>query len=358
MTAEPQLRVAGVRSILALRPNAIGDFVFSLPALHTLKHAYPDAAITFVGKRWHADFLRDRPGPIDEVVVMPPYPGVGAGSDAPADSAAALRFIGAMRDAEFDLAVQMYGGGRYSNAFINRLGAKLTIGARTPDAAALDRSISYGDFANRRLELLQVVALAGARAYCPEREIAVTDNDRRLAAQAMPHVAGQRLVLVQPGVSDPRRRWPVERFAQVADALAQDGATIVVSGSPDETPLVRAVIAGMRYPAVDLGGGLALPALCGLLERCALLLSNDSGPLHLSLAIGTPCVGVFWLTNLMEAGPLRPQLLRPALSVRTHCPVCGEENRKTRCPHDVCFVDDVPMQDVRDMAIELFRATA
>lgn len=114
----------------------------------------------------------------------------------------------------------------------------------------------------------------------------------------------------------------------------------------------------MRRGVADLCGKLSLPALCGLLERSVMMLSNDTGPLHLALALGTPTVGVFWLTNLIEAAPLRQHLLRPALSVRTHCPVCGAENRKTRCRHDVCFVDDVGVDEVAGMALALFDEAA
>ena len=89
-----------------------------------------------------------------------------------------------------------------------------------------------------------------------------------------------------------------------------------------------------------------------------MLLSNDTGPLHLALGIGTPTVGIFWLTNLLESGPLRQHLLRPALSMRLQCPVCGVENRKNRCEHDVCFVDDVSVAQVTDMAMELFEQPA
>lgn len=344
----------GVRKILALRPNAIGDFMFSLPALHALRHTYPDAHIVLLGKQWHADFLRDRTSPVDEVIVMPPFPGVGAAPDANLDPEPGRRFVARMREEKFDLAVQMFGGGRYSNAFIMKLGAALTIGARTPDAAALDRSIAYGDYANRRLELLQVVALAGARPVLLASEIEVTDDDRSLAARALPRVEGERLVIVHPGASDVRRRWPAERYAAVADALAGAGATIAISATEGEAELAAAMVAHMLHRATDLTGKLSLPALCGLIERAKMMLSNDTGPLHLAMALGTPAVGVFWLTNLMEACPLRQHLLRPALSVRTHCPVCGMENRKQRCEHDICFVDDVTVDEVAGLAMSLF----
>jgi ADP-heptose:LPS heptosyltransferase len=358
MTRASNGTLPDVRKILVLRPNAVGDFVFALPALHALRYAYPAAEVWYVGKKWHAEFLTGRPGPIDRVVVIPPVASVGARNDAQVDQFAVDAFIDQMRSEDFDLAVQMYGGGRYSNPFIKKLGAKVTIGARTPDAEMLDRWISYGDFNNRRLEMLEIVALAGATHWRMMRELHVTDSDRQEAAAMFPTAQAGRLVIVHPGSSDPRRRWPVENFAAVADALADAGATVAVNGTDDESALVTAVIGHMRHDAVDLTGALSLSGLCGLMERAAMVISNDSGPLHLALAIGTPCVGVYWLTNLMEACPLRQHTHRAAMSVRVHCPVCGQENRKTRCEHDVCFVDDVPVDDVKAMALELFDSTA
>jgi ADP-heptose:LPS heptosyltransferase len=343
-----------VRSILVLRPNAIGDFMFALPALHALRHIYPQARIVLLGKQWHADFLHNRPGPVDEVVVMPPVPGVGTPPDAEVDPDPGRRFIAAMREARFDLALQMYGGGRYSNPFIMSLGARLTIGLKTPDAAALDRWIPYGAKVNRRLELLEVAALAGAERHLPKQEITVTKQDRADAAALIPPAPGERLVILHPGASDVRRRWPPERFAEVADILASRGASIVISATESEGHLAQAIVAHMRYPALDLTGKMPLSALAGLLERAELLVSNDTGPLHLALALGTPSVGIFWLTNLLESGPLRQHLLRPALSMRVQCPVCGADNRSLRCEHDVCFVDDVTVEEVIAMALELF----
>lgn len=343
-----------VRNILVLRPNAIGDFMFALPALHALRHTYPQARITLLGKQWHADFLRDRPGPVDEVIVMPPVAGVGAPLDAKVDPEPGRRFIAAMREAKFDLAVQMYGGGRYSNPYILQLGARLTIGTKTADAAPLDRWIAYGEIANRRLELLQVAALVGAAPPLMAQEVTVIERDRREAAALIPSAPGERIVVIHPGASDVRRHWPAERFAAVADVLAAEGATIVISATEPERHLARAIVDRMRYEAIDLTGKMSLSGLCGMLDRAAMLLSNDTGPLHLALAIGTPTVGIFWLTNLLESGPLRQHLLRPALSVRTRCPVCDIQNRKNRCEHDVCFVDDVTVEEVAALALETY----
>lgn len=343
-----------VHSIVAVRPNAIGDFMFALPALHALRRTYPQAKIVLLGKQWHADFLNSRPSPVDKVIVMPPTPGVGIPPDADSDPESGRRFVAAMREARFDIAIQMYGGGRYSNAYTLSLGAKLTIGLKTPEAAPLDRWLPYGEISNRRLELLQVAALVGAEPVLMGREIEVAENDHHEAARLVPPTRAERIVVMHPGASDVRRHWPAERFAAVGDMLASEGATIVISATEAERHLAQTIVSRMRHPAIDLTGKLSLSGLCGLLDRAVMMIANDTGPLHLALAIGTPSVGIFWLTNLLESGPIRQHLLRPALSVQAHCPMCGVSNLKHRCEHDVCFVDDVSVEKVAAMSLELF----
>jgi ADP-heptose:LPS heptosyltransferase len=342
-----------INKIAVLRPNAVGDLVFALPALHALRHSYPHAEIIYLGRQWHADFLEGRPGPVDRVCVLPPVPGVGVADDAEVDGERVRCFVEQMRAERFDLAIQAYGGGRFSNPLVGAFGAGLTVGLQAPGAAGLDRVLPYRPFCNTRLQLLELAACAGAHVWPMGQELCVTEADRTEAARVLPAVPAGPLVLMQPGATDARRRWPVSRFAEVADALVEAGAVVLINGTTEEAALARALADAMRGPSIDLSGKLSIAALCGVLERCALIVSNDTGPLHLALAINTPSVGIYWLSNLIESGPLRQAHHRAVVSVRTHCPVCGAENLRTRCEHDVSFVDDVSTAEVLACAAEV-----
>jgi ADP-heptose:LPS heptosyltransferase len=346
-------RLPHIDKILVLRPNAVGDFMLCLPALHALRTAYPQAHIVFIGKPWHASFLAGRPGPVDQVELMPPYPGVGAPADAVCDPQPIADFIHRMRAERFDLALQLYGGGRYANPFIMQLGARHTVGLRAQGAAPLDASIAYGAWHSTRLQLLEVAALAGASMFDMGPELCVTERDRHEAAQVLPQASARPLVLLQPGASDRRRWWPVQHFAAVGDALAQQGARIAINGSAAEHELAAELAARMRHEAIDLSGKLSLSGLCGLLERTSLVVSNDSGPLHMAVALDTPSVGIYWLSNLIASMPLRQNQHRVALSTQINCPVCGQANLVTRCSHEVSFVADVSVAHVQALADEL-----
>src|SRR5690348_1718880 len=116
-----------INKIAVVRANALGDYIFALPALDALRAAYPAAEIVLLGAPWHAQFLTGRPGPVDRVIALPPLPVT--------DPA----FLAALRAERFDMAVQLHGGGRHSNRLVADLGARVTAGLRAEDAPPLDR---------------------------------------------------------------------------------------------------------------------------------------------------------------------------------------------------------------------------
>ncbi|MCK0508386.1 glycosyltransferase family 9 protein [Aromatoleum anaerobium] len=350
----PPPRFAEVATIAVLRPNGVGDFVFALPALAALRETYPQARIVLLGKPWHKVFLDSRTPLVDEVVALPPVPGVGAPPGAICDAGAIESFCALLRRRGFDLACQMFGGGRYSNPFLLRLDARHTVGLRTPGAAALERSLLYVPWQNERLRLLEVAALAGARTATLEPLLPVLQRDETELGDRLP-LPPHPLAVLSPGASDARRRWSIDRFAEVGDALVRAGALVVVQGSADERQLSAGVVAAMRMPAIDAGGLLSLDGLAALLQRARLVVASDSGPLHLAHALGTPTVGIYWLKNLFVSAPLTAARHRHTVSLRLQCPVCGRQNLDSRCGHDPSFVDDVEAAEVTELALELWR---
>ena len=338
-------KVDGVERIVVLRANGIGDFVVAVPALEALHAAYPDARITYLGLPWHAELLEGRPGPWHEVDVVPPYPHMIAGG--PVDEARIEDFFERHKAAKYDLAVQLHGGGGNSNPFMTRLGARVTAGARDAGAPGLDRWTRYAYYQHEVMRFLEVVALVGAAPVTVEPRIALTAADVRHAEQALP-ISAQPLVVLHPGASDPRRRWPAESFATVATALAQRGCRVAVVGAGDADEQAAARIAELA-DVVNLVGALDMKGMVGALARARLVIANDSGPRHLGAALGTPTVGIYWVGNVINAGPLLRARHRVAVSFRNDCPVCGEDQASLgsrRCEHDDSFVADVTTDEV------------
>jgi ADP-heptose:LPS heptosyltransferase len=151
-----------VRKIAALRANALGDFIFALPALEALQQCYPAAEIVLLGNAWHRDFLAGRPGPVDRVIVVPKCDGVPHQSHRVESPAEVGEFFDRMRGEAFDIAFQLHGGGRHSNPFVRRLGARMTVGLQDRDAVPLDVSIPYSRHQNEVLRYREVVQAVGA----------------------------------------------------------------------------------------------------------------------------------------------------------------------------------------------------
>ncbi|UUX97531.1 glycosyltransferase family 9 protein [Aquabacterium sp. J223] len=338
-------RFDGVRRIAVLRAGAVGDVVVALPALQSLRDAYPDAHLLLLARPWAHDFLRGRPGPVDEVLVLPAVPGVTAAPDA--DGCAADAVVAALQSRRLDLALQLHGGGRHSNPFVLRWGARHTVGLRSADAVPLERWLHHDDEPHpEALRLLECAALAGAppAGLLPRLALRACDLDE---ATAVVPPDGRPLAVLNPGATDVRRRWPLAAFAEVGHALAARGLALAVNGGPDEAALTAQLTARLPAGTRDLAGRLSVGGLTALLARARLLLSNDTGPVHLAQAVGTPTVSVFWIGNLRSWGPTAVGRHRVAVSWRLHCPSCGLENVSQRCRHDDSFVADVTVDHVQ-----------
>ncbi|MDQ0755242.1 glycosyltransferase family 9 protein [Arthrobacter sp. B3I4] len=348
-----------VSRIAVLRGGGLGDLLFALPAVSALAAAYPAARVTLLGTPGHVELLENTVGPVRDVRVLPVSEGVRPGLE---DPAAVESFFDAMKRERFDLAVQVHGGGRFSNPFLLRLGARHTVGLRTPDAAPLERNLPYLYYQHEPLRALEVAGLAGAPPTELEARIRPTRRSAVAAGALLEQLRGRSerpLVAVHPSATDPRRRWPAKCFGEVAAGCAADGCRVVVIGSAAEQELAEEVVAAAGSDLVStLAGELSLGTLAALLSKCAVLLGNDSGPRHLAQALGTPTVGLFWVGNLINAGPLGRGLHRVQLSWVTRCPECGADLTQvgwtaSRCEHDISVLTDIsPAEvhtDVRDL---------
>ena len=383
----------GVSRIAVLRGGGLGDLMYALPAVAALKAAYPGASVTLLCTPVQAELLSQTVGPVDETVILPFAEGVRPG---PEDPHEVERFFAGMRARNFDLAVQVHGGGRYSNPFLLRLGARHTVGTRTPDAAPLERTVPYVYYQHEPLRALEVAGFAGA----PPRELearlqALPEFIQRLG-QALPLGNGGlakggsgrgdggpgygRVLVIHPGATDPRRRWPAERFAAVARRAADDGFRVYVVGDSSEKELAETVVelaleqagtgqAGTGQPAAghvaearpaveSLAGNLSLGELAALLTGSTVVVANDSGPRHLAQALGTSTVGIYWAGNAINAAPLGRSKHRVRLGWVTRCPVCGVDVTQVgwtapRCPHDESTVKAVEPSEVYEDVLQL-----
>lgn len=353
-------KVEQVRKIVILRAGAIGDFLVTLPALQALRVAYPAAELILLGNPWQKEYLTPGRTPVDRVLVPPPHPGIRHEPGrcvAPAEEA---DFIATLRAEQIDLAISFQGQGKSANPFLCRLGAQVTVGSRGEGAAPLDRWLPYYYYQSEVVRYLEIVGLVGATVCELEPCVQVFTTDL-LEAQTLVNPA-QPYAVLHPGATDLRRRWPATCFVEVGKALRQRGLQVVVTGAGEERPIVERVICDLGGGAIDACDKLTLGGLTGLLAQSQIVVANDTGPLHLARAVGAKTVGIYWLPNLLNWGPLTRQRHRPCVAMDLLCPHCGTrpvdpwpfEPHLTTCAHEVSFVREVTTTDVlREVGILL-----
>ncbi|NHC46142.1 glycosyltransferase family 9 protein [Motilibacter sp. K478] len=349
--------VPDVQRLAVLRSGGLGDLVGAEPAVAALRAAYPDAEITLLGAEQMRPLVEGRPGPWDRFEAVPLVPGVRGGAGPDASPEEVERWAAARREDAFDLAVQLHGGGGNANPLLRRVGARVTAGPAAPDAPKLDVTVPWTPFQPDALRWLEVAAALGAPPLRLTPRLSVTEEDRAAAASALAGLpAGRPLAALHLGASDPRRCWPAEKFAAVADALADAGATVLVVGSAADAGRADRLLAAASHSGsvVPLVGRVGLDGLLGALERCALLVGNDSGPRHLAAAIGTPTVGVFTSANLVDVAPLARAWHRVAVSWTPRCARCGRGYLQGDCGHGETALDDVRAEEVVGLALELW----
>jgi ADP-heptose:LPS heptosyltransferase len=260
------------------------------------------------------------------------------------------------------VAVQLHGGGAQSNPLVAGLGARVTCGLRAAGAPALDRTVPYVYYQPEVFRQLEVVGLVGAPPVTYRPRWTVTDADRAEAATVVPGEGP--FAVLHPGANDTRRRWPVDRFAAVGDALSDAGVGVLVSGTGTERPLADGLLEAMRAPARTVAGELSLGGLAALLSRCAVMVANDTGPLHLAAAVGTPVVGLYWVGNFINSAFVDRSRYRPLVSWTDRCPECGapantdEYPRRggmPTCGHRPSFLTDIPVTEAVEDALDLLR---
>ncbi|MBD0347980.1 MAG: glycosyltransferase family 9 protein [Thermoleophilia bacterium] len=294
------------RRIAVLRALALGDLLCAVPALRSIRAAFRDAEVTLVGLPWAAEFVGRFAHYLDALIELPGYPGLPEQEPVVAAIPEFLRDAQARR---FDLVVQLHGSGDVTNPLAVLLGGRRTAGFFRADGYCPDPE-TFTEYPARGPEpvrLLRLPEFLGLPVDGAQLEFPLTDADREELRHL--EIDGD-YACVHPGSRLPSRRWAPESFAAVADAVAERGLRVVLTGSESERPITGAVAAAMREPAVDVAGRTSLGALGALLERARLLVSNDTGVSHVAAALRVPSVVVFTASDPRRWAPLDGALHR------------------------------------------------
>lgn len=313
--------------MLVVKLASLGDVLLATPALRALRERYPAARLDVLTTGAGATLLRDSPL-IDHVYTLDKY-ALDHPSDILQSPRRALRSIPQLlmlRRTGYDAVLLLhhltlaFGRLKY-RTLAAALNPRYTAGLDNGHGQFLDvRVPDHGFGARHEAEYaLAVAASVGATLSPRDRDLCIADLGwDEVVPDPEP---APSLIALHPGSGgySLARRWPEERFAGLALALhAAYRARIVLVGGSDEIALHRRILTELHHPAwaSSRAGQMSPRELAGALARCALLIGNDSFPVHLAAAVGTPVVAIFGPSNARAWGPYVPNAPRRALIVR------------------------------------------
>jgi len=348
--------------VLIVNPFGIGDTLFTTPLIRALRQAFPDSFLGYLCNRRAAPVLRNNPH-LNELYIYEKDEVVQLWRTSVwAWGRHVLGLLRRLRKARFDLAVDVSLGERYST-ILKWLGVRNRVGfdyrrrgrcltASLPITGYHDEHVV--DYYRRLLRFLGIVMRTG------DLELHVAETDTRWAQewlQVHGYDAGRCLVGIIPaggvswGVDAPFRRWSLEGFARVADALVEaHDARIVLFGERADSVMCQTVASLMKHPALDVSGQTSLGQFVSLLGRLHLVICNDGGPLHLAVSQGVKTVSIF--------GPVDPKVYGPyPHDDATHwvirkeglpCRPCYHRFKLPPCPYERACLTTIEPQEVFD----------
>jgi ADP-heptose:LPS heptosyltransferase len=322
--------------IVVFRALQLGDMLCAVPALRALRQAWPQARITLVGLPWAQSFADRWSDLVDDFM---PFPGaVGFPEQAETD-AHLPEFNAACRARRFDLAIQLHGSGGVANDIVAGFGARYNAGFLKPgEPPRAGCFIPWPDALHEIERYNALMRALGIDASDTRLSFPLTRADTVECDILVAHAGLEpdRLVLIHPGAQLPSRRWAPERFAEVADALAEDGWQIGITGTASESEITSAVLGTMQAPAIHLAGRTSLGALATLVGRAQLVVSNDTGMSHVAAAMRTPSVIVASGSDMHRWAPLDHALHQ----------VLGDMPACRPCAYAVCPVGQICSSDI------------
>jgi lipopolysaccharide heptosyltransferase I len=363
MTA-PALHRRPFQRILLIKPSAVGDVIHALPILAKLRARYPAARIDWVLTPAIAELVGHHPA-LSNVVLF--------------DRGALVRdwrgwlaslghMLADLWQTRYDLVIDLHG--QFRSAILTmtthapvRLGFdRPHSGPRSPeDRQLIANAYRHGWTGAREgawLAYTHRIPLPRSDVHAVDRYLSLTpilgldDGPPDFHVPIPPHSTAhidallacyglrtQPFVVLVPGTIWPTKHWHVEGFAAVARHLRGSGWAVVLAGSPSERPRCQAV-ASLAPGILDLCGQTTLSELAALIRRAELCVTNDSGSMHLTVALGRPVVSVFGPTDEVWIGPYR----RPEAVVRANldCAPCYFR-QLSACPHNhACMTGVTP----------------
>ena len=309
------------KRVLVIKLDHLGDVLLATPVFSNLRQAYPDAELHALTGTWSRVVLERHPD-VDKVLAYNSPVFCRTGS--PTSLRETFRLYKQLRHQKYDLLVALRSDWR-TVCF-----ALLRVTPKRLDRAALQVANKFGapQFTgiHETTRNLDVLHKAGIPTPIQTTTFSVTTEDEKWASDFLGslHIDRERPVIaIHPGSPVPIKRWVPERYAEFADWLiARKRAQILFVGVEDEIPIITEIQGLMRAETDNIAGKTTLTQLASILHISDVFIGNDSGPMHLAAAVGTPTIGLYGPGDPTRFGPVGAMC--QTIRRKTDCPPCSE----------------------------------
>ncbi len=340
MSTRP-LEKSNINNILIRTTNWVGDAVMTLPALEAVRENFPKSRITVIARPWVVPVFENHPA-INDLLVYQKH-------DKLPDNISEIRtLINKIRKNKYDLAVL------FQNAFEAALivylgGVKSRLGFDSDGRGfLLTHAVKRKEkiFAVHQVEYyLSILKSVGLEAKSRNPVLHISKKDSA-QADALLEINGINrndfLLGLGPGaIFGNAKRWPVERFAKIGDWAAEKwNAKVIIMGSNKEKEIGTSMTGLMRHKPVDFCGATSLGEAMGIIGRCNLFVTNDSGLMHIAAALGVPTLAIFGSTDHVATGPrgVKTRIIKHDID----CSPC----LKPECPTDFRCMLSIEAEEV------------
>jgi lipopolysaccharide heptosyltransferase I len=297
------------KNILMIKPSSLGDIVLALPALTALRKSFPDAKLSWLIRPEFALLLENHPHLTKTILFDRKF--LGKAWYNPRAFGSLLSLIWRLRRSKFDLVIDLQGLFRTASlAWLS--GCKKRLGTTTAREFAhifyTDRIAQGQDCIHLVDYYLKIIRAAGASEtqvqFVLPADPAVVDSVNKILTSH--GIDADNYAVFIPGSVHRDKRWPIERFAALADRVSsQFGLSIIATGTVTEKDIVENLKNLANVPIANFAGATNLSELIALLKAAKLVVSNDTGPGHIAAALDVPLVMIFGPSNPIRLFPYR-----------------------------------------------------
>ncbi|MBI1820806.1 MAG: lipopolysaccharide heptosyltransferase II [Nitrospirae bacterium] len=324
-----------VQNILIIKLSSMGDIIHSLPVSQALKALYPDARISFLVNRQYQDILAGNPF-IDEIFLFDR----NIWNQFPKSIFSIVKLVNEIRKKSFDLVIDLQGLLR-SGLLAWAASGKKVIGfnnSREGSRFFYDQRISVPNENIHAVDRYLLIPKTMGWKEKPQFNIEICEKDKVFIEdfiKAEKVKSYLKLIGIQPVARWKTKEWSGANFAKLADLIQQNQeCQVVFFGSREELLQVQKIVRQMTSLPIIATGKLTLKQLAALLKRCEMLITNDSGPMHLAAALNIPVIALFGATDFRMTGPYGDQHLilhKGVLCSPCFSRNCLNKNRPMEC---------------------------